>query len=113
MESQENDPESLLNWTRRLIEFRKTTPAFWADSEFTPVYNAQKPYPMVYTRSEGKETWIVALNPTGKKQVVNLPAGICPGKGSVSPEISHGKVSLKDGKLSMGPTSVLIARLPD
>ena len=113
VESQENDPLSLLNWTRRIIELRKSTPAFWADSEFTSVYNAQNPYPMVYTRSDGAQTWIVALNPTGKKQTVSLPADVVPKKGNVTPEISYGKVSLKGGKLSMGPTSVFIARLPE
>ena len=110
VESQENDPGSLLNWTRRLIQLRKDHPAFWADSDFTPVFNAEKPYPMVYTRSDGNDTWIIALNPTGKKQIVTLPAGLVPPKGNVFPQQSFGKVSLREGFLSMGPTSVFIAR---
>ncbi len=110
VESQENDPSSLLNWTRRLIKLRKDHPAFWADSDFTPVFNAKRPYPMVYTRSDGNDTWIIALNPTGKKQTVTLPADLVPQKGNVSPQQSFGKVSLRGGFLSMGPTSVFIAR---
>ena len=113
VESQDGDPSSLLNWTRRLIRFRKDIPAFWADSEFTPVYNAEKPYPMVYTRSDGLQTYLVALNPTGKKQSVTLPAGIINDKGRIPAEISYGKVSLKGRVLSMGPTSVYIAKLPE
>ena len=111
--SQENDPASLLNWTRALIALRKDNKAFWADSDFIPVYNEQHPYPMVYVRSNGSERWIVALNPTGKKQAVTLPATVAPEKGkSVTPELSYGKVSLKGNKLSLGPVSVFIGKLP-
>lgn len=112
VESQDKDPVSLLNWTRQLIAFRKSTPAFWADANFTPIYDAAHPYPMVYTRSNGNDTWIIALNPTGKKQTVTLPVSLVPQKGNIPPEQSFGKVSLKGGFLSMGPTSVFIARLP-
>ena len=111
--SQENDPSSLLNWTRGLIALRKSTPAFWADSDFAPVFDEAHPYPMVYTRGNGEQTWIVALNPTGKKQTVTLPASLGLKKaGKIAPEMSYGKVSLSGGKLSMGPTSVFIAPLP-
>ena len=110
VESQESDPVSLLNWTRKLIGLRKATPAFWADSDFVPVFNQKNPYPMVYTRSDGKETWIVALNPTGKKQAVKLPAELTAGA-AVSPELSYGKATLRGNKLSMGPLSVFIAKL--
>ncbi|MBO4426935.1 MAG: alpha-amylase [Bacteroidales bacterium] len=113
VESQENDPESLLNWTRGLIALRKATPAFWADSEFTPVFNEKQPYPMVYTRSDGTDTYMVALNPTGAKQTVILQ-----GLGHISaptPVLTHGKATLRSSSrstvLSMGPTSVYIVKL--
>jgi maltose alpha-D-glucosyltransferase/alpha-amylase len=117
VESQENDPASLLNWTRSLIALRKANPAFWADSEFVPVFNEAKPYPMVYTRSDGKETWIVALNPTGVKQTVVVPATPGLQRGStLAPALSCGKVTLRaTGRgdiLTMGPTSVYIAKMP-
>ena len=116
VESQENDPASLLNWTRALIAFRKATPAFWADSAFEPVFNEQKPYPMVYTRSDGTSTYIVALNPTGVKQTVVVPATPDLKRGATLPPVlSYGKVSLRaTGRgdiLTMGPTSVYIAKV--
>ena len=111
--SQENDSNSLLNWTRRLIELRKSTPAFWADAEMTPIFNEEHPYPMVYTRSDGNETWIVALNPTGKNQTVTLPASLNADKGQVQPYISHGKATIKGSTLKMGATSIFIGRLPE
>ena len=112
--SQETDPQSLLNWTRKLIALRKNTPAFWADSDLSPVFDPAHPYPMVYTRSDGNQTWLVALNPTGKKRSVSLSSvsGL-KGRGVVTPELAYGKVSLKGEKLSMGPTSIFIARLPE
>lgn len=114
VESQEEDPQSLLNWTRRLIALRKSTPAFWADSDMLPVLDPAHPYPMVYTRSDGNQTWLVALNPTGKKQTVRLSAlkGLDM-KGEVKPALAYGNVSLKGEKLSMGPTSVFIAPVPE
>ena len=116
VESQENDPASLLNWTRSLIALRKATPAFWADSAFEPVFNEQKPYPMVYTRSDGTSTYIVALNPTGVKQTVVVPATPDLKRGATLPPVlSYGKVSLRaTGRgdiLTMGPTSVYIAKV--
>ena len=104
VESQENDPGSLLNWTRRLIALRKANKAFHADSSFTPIFDPEHPYPMVYTRSDGVNTWLVALNPTGKKQTLKLKD-----IKKADPELSYGKATLKCGKLTMGPTSVFIA----
>ena len=71
---------------------------------------------MVYTRSDGKETWIVALNPTAAKQTVVIPAtpGLSRGA-TLAPTLSYGKVSLRaTGRgdiLTMAPTSVYIAKL--
>lgn len=117
VESQESDPSSLLNWTRALIALRKAEPAFWADSTFEPIFNEAKPYPMVYTRSDGKSTFLVALNPTGVKQTVVVPATPGLKRGStLAPVLSCGKASLRaTGRgdiLTMEPTSVFIAKLP-
>ena len=113
VESQEDDPSSLLNWTRALIRLRHETPALWADSEFVPVFNAAHPYPMVYKRTDGENTLLVALNPTGKTQTVLVPAD--GEKGAPTTLLSFGKASVKctskGDKVSMGPTSVLIVQL--
>lgn len=111
VESQDKDPESLLNWTRVLIELRKTTPAFQADSRWTPLYDEAHPYPMVYTRSDGKDTYLVALNPTGRGQSVTVPLD----EKKATVVLSQGKTSYvpsKSGaKLTMGPVSVMIAKI--
>lgn len=122
VESQDKDPESILNWTRELIALRKSSEALWADSKFIPVFNESQPYPMVYLRSNGKETFLIALNPTGTRKSLTLndevssyrsmTKGV---KGIVNPVASIGKGSYKrTGKgdvLTLDATSGIIIRL--
>ena len=122
VESQDKDPESILNWTRELIALRKSSEALWADSKFIPVFNESQPYPMVYLRSNGKETFLIALNPTGTRKSLTLndevssyrsmTKGV---KGIVNPVASLGKCSYKrTGKgdvLTLEATSGIIIRL--
>lgn len=122
VESQDKDPESILNWTRELIALRKSSEALWADSKFIPVFNESQPYPMVYLRSNGKETFLIALNPTGTRKSLTLNdevssyRSITEGvKGIVNPVASLGKCSYKrTGKgdvLTLDATSGIIIRL--
>ena len=122
VESQDKDPESILNWTRELIALRKSSEALWADSKFIPVFNESQPYPMVYLRSNGKETFLIALNPTGTRKSLTLNDEISSYrsmtegvKGIVNPAASIGKGSYKrTGKgdvLTLDATSGIIIRL--
>lgn len=122
VESQDKDPESILNWTRELIALRKSSEALWADSKFIPVFNESQPYPMVYLRSNGKETFLIALNPTGTRKILTLNDEISSYrsmtervKGIVNPVASLGKCSYKrTGKgdvLTLDATSGIIIRL--
>ena len=122
VESQDKDPESILNWTRELIALRKSSEALWADSKFIPVFNESQPYPMVYLRSNGKETFLIALNPTGTRKILTLNDEISSYrsmtegvKGIVNPVASIGKCSYKrTGKgdvLTLDATSGIIIRL--
>lgn len=122
VESQDKDPESILNWTRELIALRKSSEALWADSKFIPVFNESQPYPMVYLRSNGKETFLIALNPTGTRKSLTLndevssyrsmTKGV---KGIVNPVASIGKCSYKRTRkgdvLTLEATSGIIIRL--
>ena len=113
VESQDNDPSSLLNWTRSLIALRKNTPAFWGSSSWEPVVTKGQPYPMVYKRSDGKETYLIALNPTSSARKVVIPA--CADRKVLSTVLSSGKASYKAGSkgdvISMGPVSALIVKV--
>lgn len=122
VESQDKDPESILNWTRELIALRKSSEALWADSKFIPVFNESQPYPMVYLRSNGKETFLIALNPTGTRKSLTLNDEISSYrsmtegvKGIVNPVASLGKCSykrtVKGDVLTLDATSGIIIRL--
>lgn len=80
VEAQENDPNSLLNYTRTLLALRKSSPALGNDADWELVSNIDQPYPMVYKRTDGNETYLIALNP---------------GKAGVTAKIAH-----QDGKVA-------------
>ena len=122
VESQDKDPESILNWTRELIALRKSSEALWADSKVIPIFNESQPYPMVYLRSNGKETFLIALNPTGTRKSLTLNDEISSYrsmtegvKGIVNPVASLGKGSYKRTRksdvLTLDATSGIIIRL--
>lgn len=109
VESQDNDPESLLNWTRALIRLRKENPALHADSAWQPIVTKGCPYPMVYTRSNGDRTLMVVLNPTAKAQSVTIPS-LCKAKPAVV--MGSGKAnytpSAKGDIIKINPVSAFI-----
>lgn len=122
VESQDDDPNSLLNWTRSLIALRKEHGALWADSRFIPIFNAENPYPMVYLRTDGEETILVALNPTAEPCKLSLSSEISAFrhetagmKGNVAPLLSTGKASYRCtsscDNLTLGPVSGIVIRL--
>ena len=118
VESQDNDPESLLNWTRALIELRKNNRAFWSSSEWHPIYNEQTPYPMVYTRTDGEQTYLIALNPTGIVRTVTIPSQTSEKAGKkLTPALSCGKkgssykVTAQGDVIKLQPTSAMILRV--
>lgn len=63
---------SLLETVRSLIKTRAENPALRADGAFTPVYGEPGKYPFVYLRTDGESSYLVALNPSDKKQIVEL-----------------------------------------
>ncbi len=65
------DPHSLLNLTRRLIELRRSTPALSIGS-----YHAIDTVPdncFVYLRQLGNQHYLIALNFSDQEQIVKLP----------------------------------------
>lgn len=72
VEKSENDPNSLLNYTRTLIQLRKDNPVIGADADWRLVNGLETPYPMVYERTLGSEKCIIVLNPTAKKVTTQI-----------------------------------------
>ena len=94
VESQQRNPTSLLNWTRRLIEVRRLTPVFGRGSiDFLQPDNHRV---LAFTRTLGHETILVVSNLAGTAQAVELDlsrfAGAIPIEmfgGSIFPQIGH------------------------
>lgn len=111
--SQDNDPASLLNWTRQLIALRKSTKAFWGSSSWEPVITKGQPYPMVYKRSDGKDTYIVALNPTSSLKRVKIAP--CADRKVLGIVMASGQTDYKAGSkedvITLGPVSAMIVQV--
>jgi len=70
VESQERNTTSLLNWTRRIIDVRRSTHAFGRGSiEFVKPDNHRL---LAFTRTMGRETILVVGNLAGTAQAVEL-----------------------------------------
>ncbi len=70
--AQENDPDSLLNRTRRLIKLKHTEPALTAYAEFTPLYAKENTYPLVYARASGDNVLLIVLNPAARAETAEF-----------------------------------------
>ncbi len=109
VEKEENDPNSLLNYTRTLLKLRADVKALGADASWKLVSSLDQPYPMVYERTwRGERCWVV-LNPSGKQVAVTLP------KENTKPEIiggSYKKATYKQTKkgdtITVSPISAVI-----
>ena len=66
VETQEKDPTSLLNRTRRLTHLKHTEPALAAYAEFVPLFEQPDTYPYVFARASGKSVLLVAFNPSAQ-----------------------------------------------
>jgi len=94
VDSQRRNPTSLFNWTRRLIEVRRSTPVFGRGSiEFLKPDNHRV---LAFTRTIGRESVLAVNNLAGTAQAVELDlskfAGAIPIEmfgASVFPRISH------------------------
>jgi maltose alpha-D-glucosyltransferase/alpha-amylase len=103
VESQQRNPTSLLNWTRRLIEVRRSTRVFGRGSiEFLKPANHRV---LAYTRTLGRERVLAVNNLSGTAQAVELDlAGLA---GAIPIEMFGGSIFPRIGRepyiMMMGP----------
>ena len=67
VEAEENNPNSILNKTRKLIALKHSEPALANYAEFIPLYANENTYPFIYARANGNDVVLVVLNPSGKE----------------------------------------------
>jgi maltose alpha-D-glucosyltransferase/alpha-amylase len=111
VESQQRNPTSLLNWTRRLIEVRRSTRVFGRGSiEFLKPANHRV---LAFTRTWGRETMLAVNNLAGTAQAVELDlSGLA---GAIPIEMFGGSIFPRIGRepytMMMGPYNFYWFRL--
>lgn len=59
-------PNSLLNFTKKLIALRKSSRALGNTGAIHFLYAKADTYPLIYERNSGGQTYIIVINPSGK-----------------------------------------------
>lgn len=70
--AQENDPNSFLSFTKKLVALRREEPALAADADFDPVYAEENKYPFVYMRKAAGSEILVLLNPADRTETAHF-----------------------------------------
>ena len=94
---QENDPDSLLQRVRKLVTIRKTHPALQASAGFKILFAQPGIYPLVYKRSNEKDTFIIAINPSSNPVDTEIPS-----LSSAFPLPVYGAAEYSPSKIAIG-----------
>jgi maltose alpha-D-glucosyltransferase/alpha-amylase len=77
VETEQNDPHSILNRVKKLIQLKHDESALAAYAEFVPLYAKENTYPFIYARANGRDVILVILNPAAKEATaefqMNMP----------------------------------------
>jgi maltose alpha-D-glucosyltransferase / alpha-amylase len=74
VESEEKDPNSLLNYVRSLLALRASSEALGNNSNWKLESEVNKPYPVVLLRWINNEKYIITINPSGRKVETTIPS---------------------------------------
>ena len=106
MADQENDPDSLLNFTRKLIALRHAHPALGAEGKLRRLVSEHADAPLAYERTLGGERFLVAVNPAAKARKFELALDGRPerivGVGEVNVEPKNGALQVAMSGVSAG-----------
>lgn len=98
VETQDKDPNSVLNFVRELIKVRHEHPALANDGDWQTLSDINNPYPWIYSRNNGEDTYVIALNPGEKKAeaIVEIPTAK-----RLQPILVNGKASTDITKMGI------------
>ena len=100
VESQEKDPDSVLNSIKKVIAIRHENKDLQSDGNFEVVYAEKEKYPFIFKRG----SFIIAVNPTDKKQSAPL-------KYDGEAVFKIGDYAITDGKISMQPQTIALIKI--
>ncbi len=112
VETEEQDPNSILSFYRHLLELRHTEPAL-LDGDYLAI-NREDPNVFSYVRRYKDEAILVVLNMSASEQKVRLdfePLGFVSPKLSVLASSLHKPLQGASGELPMEPYTALIAKI--
>lgn len=73
--AQRADESSLWHEIRRLIQLRRAHPALQSEGAIAFLSDGAQGRPLAYTRTQGRQRILVALNPASRPQALPVPAG--------------------------------------
>jgi glycosidase len=100
--TQEGEPDSLLNFVRRLIALRHANPSLDNLGGFQPLYAEKNKFPFIYRRTGGVRNFIIAVNPTDAPQTCTVKA-----LRGAQPILTNG-ASIDGSQITMPPVSYAI-----
>lgn len=100
VESQIDDPDSMLNTIKRVIALRHENKDLQADGDFEVVYAKKNTYPFIFKRGK----FLIAVNPTEKEQSA-------PFTFECDPVFNIGKSCDNGKKLTMMPQSLSVLKI--
>lgn len=108
---QQNNPDSLLNFVKNLINLRKTYPVLGSDADFEPIFAEKGKYPFVFKRKDKlKGEAFVAINPSSAMISVSIKKSAK--KVSVKELVNLNNVKIQDNndslRLVMSPLSGVV-----
>ncbi len=61
------DPDSIYHEVKKLIQIRQSTPVLQSEAKIEFLYCEDHAYPLAYRRTDGTDSLLVAVNPSGKE----------------------------------------------
>ncbi len=112
VETQAADPNSLLNYVKKVLALRQESAAMSNLGDWEYVSDPDQPYPMVYKRYSGDELYVIALNPSGKAVSAEFNTL---GRSKAEAFSMVGKTKYKTGKsrdrIELSPVSAVIYKM--
>jgi alpha-glucosidase len=114
VESESGDPDSILNFYRRVLSLRRSSSAL-SDGDYVPLMESD-PNVLVYLRRSSKETMLVALNFSATEQSLDLDsasqdANLTKATTLITTSTAEKSANGKQRVIQLSPYAVYIARI--
>jgi len=106
---QTNDPESLLNFYRRMLQIRKSTPAL-VDGTYHVLHPKAEKH-LAFLRSKNKQSVLVVMNYSCDTLKLNFSALACTSLQTIFSSASRSQSTERRSKLQLAPYEIYLAKL--